>query len=162
MSISVGDKLPLGSFTYVGAEGPVIVTVEELTAGNKVALFGLPGAFTRTCSATHLPSFIQSAGALRAKGVDRIVCMSVNDPFVMKAWGEAHGAEAAGVEMLADMDGSFTKAIGLDFTTPTVGFFGRCTRFSAIIDDGVVSLMNLEETTGVCDITAGQTLVDQI
>jgi peroxiredoxin len=160
--ISTGDRLPEATLTRVGEKGPEAVTTGDLTRGKKLVLFGLPGAFTRTCSAAHLPSFIRTAPAFRAKGVDHIVCMSVNDPFVMKAWDNAQGASPAGVELLADPAAELTKALGLEFTAPPAGFFDRCKRFSAYVEDGVVKALNFETAAGACDLTAGETLLEQI
>jgi len=162
MTISVGDRLPEATLTRFGSKGPEAVKVSELTTGKKVALFGLPGAFTRTCSAAHLPSFIRTAEQFRAKGIDHVVCISVNDPFVMKAWDDAQGASAAGVELLADGVAELTKAMGLAFSAPAIGFVDRCKRFSAYVEDGVVKSLNYETAAGVCDLTAGETLLNQI
>jgi len=162
MVLSVGDTLPQASFSRFTGTGLEAVSLKDLANDQKLVIFGLPGAFTRTCSATHLPSFIRTADAFRAKGVDHIVCVSVNDPFVMKAWDDASGASDAGVELLADGDSSFTKAIGLEFTVAPTGFINRCKRFSAYVENGVVKILNLETTSGECDISAGQTLLDQI
>ncbi len=118
MTIALGDRLPEATFLEKGAEGIGPVPSAELFAGRRVVLFGLPGAFTGTCSTLHLPSFIRVADALRAKGVDEIVCVAVNDPHVMLAWGESSGAGAAGIRMLADADGAFTRAIGLTYDNP--------------------------------------------
>ena len=146
----------------VGEAGVEFVPLADLTKGKKVALFGLPGAFTRTCSAAHLPSFIRTADQLRAKGVDHILCISVNDPFVMRAWDKDQGASDAGVELLADGDASLTKAMGLAFSAPNVGFIDRCLRFSAYVEDGVVKSLNLETERGVCNFTAGETMLEQL
>ena len=148
MTISVGDKLPDATFLHIGPEGPAQKTVAELTAGRKVAMFAVPGAFTPTCQNTHVPNFVQNADALRAKGVDEIACISVNDPFVMKAFGEATGASGAGITMLADADGSFAKAIGLDFSAPPAGLIGRSQRYAALVEDGVVKALNVEGSPG--------------
>ena len=160
--ISVGDTLPEATLSRVGAKGPEPVKVSDLTKGKKVALFGLPGAFTSTCSSAHLPSFMRTAEQFRAKGVDHIICISVNDPFVMKAWDDQHGAGAAGVELLADGMSELTKAMGMEFSAPAIGFTDRCKRFSAYVEDGVVKSLNMETAAGVCDLTAGETLLDQV
>lgn len=162
MAIAVGDKLPDATLLRMGAEGPEEVSMASLTAGRKVALFGLPGAYTGTCTSAHVPSFIRSMDALKDKGVDEVICVSVNDPFVMAAWGKDTGATAAGITMLGDASGAFTKAIGLDFTAPPVGFFGRSRRFASYVEDGVVKVMNVEESPGVCETSAGETLVAAI
>lgn len=162
MTIEIGQKLPEANFIELGAEGPAPVSVADLTAGKKIALFAVPGAFTPTCHAKHVPSFVGAAADLAGKGVDEIVCVSVNDPFVMKAWGEATGATAAGIRMLADPDSSFTKAIGLDFTAPPVGLLSRSQRYSMFIEDGVVKVLNVEGSPGEATCSLGEALVDQI
>ena len=121
MAIEVGDRLPEARFLEKGREGIAAVPAGEVFAGRRVVLFGLPGAFTGMCSTQHVPSFIRVADRLRAKGVDQIVCVAVNDPQVMAAWSEATGAGAAGIRMLADADGSFTRAMGLEFRQPGEG-----------------------------------------
>ena len=162
MTIEVGTRLPEASLGRVGEKGPEAVSLTSLTKGKKTVIFGLPGAFTRTCSATHLPSFIRTAEAFRAKGVDHIVCFSVNDIFVMKLWDEQNKATEAGVELYADGDASLTKALGLEFSTPAIGFIDRCRRFSAYVEDGEVKVLHFETKAGVCDMTAGETLLADI
>jgi len=160
--IQPGDTMPDARLCRIGDSGPEYLSMSEICAGGDVALFGLPGAFTRTCSAAHLPSFMRCAADLRAAGVARIVCVSVNDPFVMKGWDEATGAGAAGVELLADGNSALTRAMGLEFSAPDLGFIDRCRRFSALLREGRVVLLNLEEEPGACEISAGETLLDQI
>ncbi len=140
--IKVGDKLPSVSFQLLTADGASNPTTEELFSGKKVVLFAVPGAFTPTCSEAHLPGFVVNADKIKAKGVDSIICLSVNDSFVMKAWGEANNAED--IIMLADGGAAFTKAIGLQMET---GDFGglRSQRYSMIVDDGVVTHLNVEQ-----------------
>jgi peroxiredoxin len=139
--IRIGDKIPAVNVTIAGTEHQT-VSAAELFADKKVVLFGLPGAFTPTCSASHLPGYVVHADALKAKGVDMIACLSVNDVFVMHAWGEAQNAEF--ITMLADGSGALTKALGLETET---GDFGgiRSQRYAMVIDDGVVTLLNVEE-----------------
>lgn len=162
MTISVGSQLPDATFLQFGADGPKEVPLGPLLDGKKVVIFGLPGAFTRTCSAAHVPSFIRNMDALRAKGVDRVICCAVNDPFVMHAWGESTGGTEAGITFLGDSGADFTKAIGMDFTAPAVGFYDRSKRFSALVENGVVTILNAEESPGECDISAAETLLDQM
>ena len=162
MSIAVGDKLPDATFAYMGEEDPAMRTVAELTEGRKVVIFAVPGAYTPTCSNAHVPSFVAAADEIRAKGVDEIACISVNDPFVMKAWGEATGAAAAGITMLADGDGSFTKALGLDFTAAPVGLINRSQRYSMVVSDREVSALNLEEGPGEASVSLGGAILDQL
>ena len=143
MTIKVGDKIPSATFTEMQEGGPKPVTTDELFAGKKVALFALPGAFTPTCSAKHVPGFVQNAAALKAKGVDTIACLSVNDAFVMGAWGKDQGAGDK-VAMLADGNGDFTRAVGLEFDATKFGMGKRSQRYSMIVDNGVVTSLNVE------------------
>jgi len=144
MTIKVGDKLPNVKFTQATAEGPKPVTTDDIFKGKKVALFALPGAFTPTCSAKHLPGFKQQAGAIKAKGVDTIACLSVNDAFVMRAWAEDQ-AVGDDIVMLADGNAAFTDAIGLAMDGSGFGMGKRSQRYSMIVDDGVVKELNVEE-----------------
>jgi len=144
MTIKQGDKLPNLTLHTMGANGPEAVEVGKLLAGKKVVLFSVPGAFTPTCSAKHLPGYIQNAEALFAKGVDLIVCTSVNDAFVMGAWGKAQGADGK-VMMLADGNGDFAATLGLTLDGRGFGMGMRGQRFSMIINDGVVGVLNIEE-----------------
>ena len=159
MTISTGDSLPDATLIRLGDDGPEGVEVSDLTKGRKVVLFAVPGAYTPTCSSAHVPSFIRTKSQFDDKGIDEIICVSVNDPFVMKAWGEATGATEAGISMLADADGGFTKALGLDFTAPPAGLMGRSKRYAMLVDDGVVQILNLEESPGVCETSAGEGLL---
>ena len=157
MAISVGGRLPDATFLRLGAEGPEQVTLADVTKGRKLVIFAVPGAFTRTCSAAHLPSFVRTADGFKEKGVDEIICISVNDPFVLNAWADGAGAQA--ITMLADAEGGFTKAIGMDFNAPPVGLIGRSKRYSMLVEDGVVTQLNAEDSPGECDISAGETLL---
>ncbi len=161
MTIAVGAKLPEAVLLQIGANGPEPVALGDRLRGRKVVIFGLPGAFTRTCSNAHVPSFIRSKAGFDAKGVDEVICVSVNDPFVMQAWGEATGAAAAGITLLADADATFTKAIGMAFDVPLLGFFNRSKRYALLAEDGVVTRFNPEPGTG-CEISAGEHLLAQI
>jgi len=162
MTISEGAKLPDATFLHISDAGPGAVSLAEKLAGRKVVLFGLPGAYTGTCTSAHVPSFIRTADQFAAKGVDEIICVSVNDPFVMKAWGEATGATAAGITMLADADASFTKALGLEFSAAPVGFFDRSKRYALFAEDGVVKVLHVEESPGVCEASGGESLLAAI
>jgi peroxiredoxin len=144
MTIKVGDRIPNATFTVFGEQGPEPVSTVQLFPGKKVALFAVPGAFTPTCSAKHLPGFKQHAADLKAKGVDVIACVSVNDVFVMKAWGESQGV-GDDVMMLADGNGAFTRAIGLELDGSRFGMGQRSQRYSMIVDDGVVTELNVEQ-----------------
>jgi peroxiredoxin len=143
MTVSVGDKLPSATFTTFTAEGPAPVTTEALTSGKTVALFAVPGAFTPTCSAKHVPGYKALAAELRAKGVDTIACVSVNDVFVMKAWGADQGV-GEDILMLADGNGDFTKAVGLELDARGFGMGPRSLRYSMIIRHGVITELNVE------------------
>ena len=142
MTIQVGDKVPEGMFSFMGAEGPAGISTADLFGGKKVVLFAVPGAFTPTCSMAHLPGFVVHVAAIKAKGVDTVACMSVNDVFVMHAWGQSANAE--NLMMLADGNGDFTKAIGLELDGTGFGMGTRSKRFAMIVDDGVVSLLNVD------------------
>ena len=160
MAIGVGDKIPSGKLTRMGADGPEPVTTEELFGGKKVVLFAVPGAFTPTCSAKHLPGFVEKAGEIRAKGVDTVACLSVNDVFVMDAWGKDQNAGGM-VEMLADGSADLTRALGtvLDLTERGLGV--RSSRYSMIVDDGTVTRINLEEGGGF-EVSDAGTILGQL
>jgi peroxiredoxin len=143
MTINVGDKVPSVTLMEM-QDGPTPVTTDQLFKGKKVALFALPGAYTPTCSAKHVPGFVQSYDALKAKGIDDILCLSVNDAFVMGAWGKDQGAGDK-VRMIADGNGEFTQAVGLEFDASKFGLGKRSQRYSMIVDDGVVTSLNVEE-----------------
>jgi peroxiredoxin len=143
MAVKVGDKLPKASFTTMGPEGPKPITSDELFAGKTVALFAVPGAFTPTCSMRHLPGFREKAADLKKKGVDVIACVSVNDVFVMNAWGKDQGV-GDDIVMLADGNGDFTRAVGLELDASGFGMGKRSQRYSLVAKDGVVSQLNVE------------------
>lgn len=144
MTIKVGDKLPSVTLMEKQEGGPAPVTTDDLFKGKKVALFALPGAYTPTCSAKHVPGFVQNYEALKAKGIDSIICLSVNDAFVMGAWGKEQGAGDK-VRMIADGNGEFTRAVGLEFDASKFGMGKRSQRYSMVVDDGVVKQLNVEE-----------------
>ncbi len=162
MTLSTGDRLPVASFIELGANGPAAVSTDELFKGRKVVLFAVPGAFTPTCHSAHVPSFVRNAAALAEKGVEEIVCVSVNDPFVLKAWGEATGATGVGIRMLADAGSDFTAAIGMDFTAPPVGLIARSKRYAMLVEDGVVTVLNVEASPGECETSAGEKMLAEI
>ena len=147
MAIQVGDKVPSATLYHMTGDGPAAVTTDELFSGKKVVLFALPGAFTPTCSAKHVPSYLQNAGALRDKGVDSIACLSVNDVFVMDAWGKEQGSEGQ-ILMLADGSGEFTKAAGMELDLTERGLGVRSHRYAMVVEDGVVKALHLEENPG--------------
>jgi glutaredoxin/glutathione-dependent peroxiredoxin len=160
MTINVGDKLPSVTLTQATAEGPKPVSSDEFFAGKKVALFAVPGAFTPTCSAKHLPGFKQLAGDIKGKGVDTIACVSVNDAFVMRAWAEDQ-AVGEDIVMLADGGGAFAKAVGLEMDASKFGMGTRSQRYSMIVDNGVVTELNVEQP-GEFKVSAADYLLAQL
>jgi len=160
MTIGVGDRVPSLTLTKVGESGPEQVSSDEYFKGRKVALFSVPGAFTPTCSAKHLPGFKDHAADLKAKGVDTIACVSVNDVFVMKAWGKDQGIDGE-VLLLADGNGDFTRAIGLDFDGSKFGMGPRSQRYSLIAKDGVVTQLHVEEA-GQFKVSSAEYLLEQL
>ncbi|MCJ8189956.1 peroxiredoxin [Sphingomicrobium aestuariivivum] len=159
MTISVGDRLPETSLSLATPEGPVPVNSKDYFAGKTVALFAVPGAFTPTCSARHLPSFVEKADELKAKGVDKIAATSVNDAFVMGAWGSQAGSED--IEMLADGNGDFAKALGLTMDASGFGMGTRSQRYSMLVEDGVVKELNVEQP-GAYEVSGAETLLSQL
>ena len=167
MTIKVGDRLPAGTLMeYVEVEkngcsvGPNPVTVEDLTKGKKVVIFGLPGAFTPTCSAKHVPSYVASYDKLKAKGVDAIACVSVNDAFVMGAWARDQHTGDKG-RMLADGSADYAKALGLELDLTARGMGVRCQRFSMLVDNGVVKAFNVE-APGKYEVSGAETMLTQL
>lgn len=160
MAIKAGDKLPEATFMEMGESGPGPVTTQDLFAGKTVAFFAVPGAFTPTCSAKHLPGFVEKAEELAGKGVDEIVCTSVNDVFVMGAWGDASNA-AGKVRMLADGNGTFAEAIGLTLDGSGFGMGQRSQRYSMLVKDGVVSELNVEDG-GSFEVSSAEYLLGQL
>jgi peroxiredoxin len=143
MSIKVGDRMPAGKFKIMAEGGPQELTTEQLFAGKKVVLFSVPGAFTPTCNAKHLPGYVQQGAALRAKGVDTVACMAVNDVFVMNAWGKSAGV-GEGVQMLADGNGEYARALGLELDATGFGMGKRGQRFAIVVDQGVATQVYVE------------------
>lgn len=160
MTISVGDRLPEATLMTMTADGPNQLSTGDVFAGKTVALFALPGAFTPTCSAKHLPGFIEKAAEIKGKGVDTIACLSVNDVFVMDAWGKSQGA-GDDVVMLADGNAQFAKAIGLEFDGSGFGMGVRAQRFSMIVKDGVVAELNVEEP-GAFEVSSADHILGQL
>lgn len=160
MTIAKGDKLPEGTLTKLGENGPEPVATADLAQG-RVAIFAVPGAFTPTCSNSHMPSFVKNADKFREKGVSRVICVTVNDPFVAGAWSKSTGAGDAGIEVLADADGSFTKALGMDIQAD--GWVnGRSKRYAMLVDRGTVTAFEVEESPGACSISSGESLLDLV
>jgi peroxiredoxin len=160
MTIKVGDKLPNVTVTLATPEGPKPISTDELFKGKKVALFALPGAFTPTCSAKHLPGFKQRAPDIKAKGVDMIACLSVNDAFVMRAWGEDQ-AVGDDIVMIGDGGAAFTDAVGLSFDASRFGMGKRSQRYSMIVDDGLVKELNIEEG-GEFRVSSAEYMLEQL
>jgi len=157
MTIKVGDKVPSVTLRYLTPEGPKAISSDEFFGGKKVVLFGLPGAFTRTCSERHLPSYVTHAAELKAKGVDTIACLAVNDPFVMGAWGKQHQADDK-VVMLGDGSGDFTRAIGLELDRIKEGMGIRSQRYSMLVDNGVVKALHVEQP-GQFDVSSAEAML---
>jgi glutaredoxin/glutathione-dependent peroxiredoxin len=143
MTIKAGDRMPSGSFKVMTPDGPKDLTTDALFKGKKVVLFSVPGAFTPTCDAKHLPGFVENADQIKAKGVDTIACMAVNDVFVMNAWGK-HSNVGDKVLMLADGNGDYAKALGLEMDATGFGMGKRGQRFALVVEDGVVRQVNVE------------------
>ena len=160
MTIKVGDKVPSVTLRHLTAEGVQAVSSDDYFKGKTVAVFGLPGAYTRTCSSRHLPGYVANAGALKAKGIDEIACVSVNDAFVMGAWGKDQQAGDK-VHMLADGNGDFTRAVGLEMDGTKFGMGKRSQRYSMIVDNGVVKSINVEEP-GAFDVSSAEYMMGQL
>jgi len=159
MTINVGDRLPDVTLTVATPDGPEQTTTGEFFGGRRVALFAVPGAYTPTCSARHLPSYVDKASDLKAKGVDEIACISVNDPFVMSAWGKADGS--SDITMLADGNGAFADAVGLSMDASKFGMGKRSQRYSMLVNDGVVEQLNVE-APGEYRASSAETLLEQL
>jgi peroxiredoxin len=159
MTIQKGDRLPDVPLTIATPDGPKPTTSGEFFRGKRVALFAVPGAFTPTCSAKHLPSYVEKAQDLKGKGVEEIACISVNDPFVMGAWNQAQGSED--ITMLADGNGEFSDAIGLSFDGSKFGMGKRSQRYSMIVDDGIVEQLNVEQP-GEYRASSAEYMLDQL
>ena len=160
MTIQVGDSIPSATLNIMTADGPSAITTDDIFKGKTVALFGLPGAFTPTCSAQHLPGFVANADALKAKGVDSIVCLAVNDAFVMGAWGKDQNVGDK-VTLVADGSAAFTKAAGLELDLTERGLGLRCQRFSMVVDDGVVKSLNID-AAGTFEATSAERILEQL
>ncbi|MCH7551382.1 MAG: peroxiredoxin [Proteobacteria bacterium] len=160
MTINVGDKIPTVDLSIMTADGPEGISTDDIFGGKKVAIFGLPGAFTPTCSAKHLPGFVNNAEALKAKGIDTIVCLAVNDVFVMGAWGKDQNT-GDHVMMVADGSAVFTKATGLELDLTEKGLGLRCQRFSMVVDDGTVKNLHIDEAGGF-ETTSAEVLLGDL
>lgn len=161
MTIAVGERLPAATFKTMTPDGPSQVTVEELTKGRKVVIFGVPGAFTPTCDRNHLPGFLAKVDEFKAKGVDEIAVVSVNDMFVMQAWAKASGGEGK-IAFLADGSADFTRAVGLELDASGFGMGVRSKRYSMLVDDGVVKILNIEEVPGEAVKSGADALIEAV
>ena len=161
MTIKVGDKMPDGGFAVMTGEGPGGLTTDELFGGKKVVLFSVPGAFTPTCSAKHLPGFVEQAAAIKAKGVDTVACLSVNDVFVMDAWGKSAGADG-NVTMLADGNCDYCKALGLELDATGFGMGMRGSRFALVVDNGFVTQAYIESAPTELVASAAENVLNNL
>ena len=161
MTIAIGDRLPEANFRVMGPEGIKTLTTGDVFAGKKVVLFAVPGAFTPTCHLKHLPGFIQSADEFKTLGVDTVVCVAVNDPFVLGAWEEASGGKGK-VVFLSDGNAEFTKKIGMDFDGSGIGLGTRSKRYAALVEDGVVEALNVEDSPGVAVESTAAKLLERL
>ena len=159
MTIQVGDKVPSATFKVMTADGPQDMSTDEVFSGKKVVFFAVPGAFTPGCSMTHLPGFVINADAIKAKGADTIACMAVNDAFVMGAWGQAQNVEE--ILMLADGNGEFTAALGLELDASGFGMGNRAQRFGMIVDDGTVSYLGIE-APGEIKVSSAEMMLEKL
>jgi glutaredoxin/glutathione-dependent peroxiredoxin len=157
MTIKVGDRVPTAKLRHMTAEGPKEISTDEIFKGKKVVLFAVPGAFTPTCSAKHLPGFVQNAEAIKGKGVDTIACLAVNDAFVMGAWGKAQNTEGK-VLMLADGNGTFTKELGLEMDGSGFGLGSRSKRYAMVVQDGVVKALSVENP-GAFEVSSAEAVM---
>jgi len=161
MTIQIGDRIPNASFARATAEGPKPVNTADIFAGKTVALFAVPGAFTPTCSARHLPGFKDNLEAIKAKGVDVVACISVNDAFVMKAWAESQGIDDESIVMLADGNGDLTRELGLVLDGSGFGLGQRSQRYSMLVKDGTVTQLNIEQG-GEFEVSSAEHLLAQL
>lgn len=161
MTISVGDKLPEASFTIMGDDGPAKMSTAELCDGKKVVLFAVPGAFTPTCHANHLPGFLEHLDAIKEKGVDRVAVTTVNDIHVTNAWAENTGGKGK-IDFLSDGNGDFAKAVGMDIDLGVAGMGVRSKRYSMIVENGTVTAINLEDNPGQAVASSAATVLEQL
>ena len=157
MAIKAGDKMPEGSFTHMTKDGPQKITTEQLFGGKTVVLFSVPGAFTPTCDAKHLPGFVDLADQIKAKGVDTVACVAVNDAFVMGAWGKQQNTDGK-IEMLSDGNATFTKELGLEMDGSGFGLGTRSKRYAMIVQDGVVKALNVENP-GAFEVSSAEAIL---
>jgi peroxiredoxin len=161
MTIAKGDSLPETTFRFMGPDGIESLSTKDVFAGKKVVLFAVPGAFTPTCHLKHLPGFIENADAFKSKGIDSVVCVAVNDPFVLAAWEEKSGAKGK-VLFLSDGNAEFTEKIGMDFDGSGIGLGTRSKRYAMLVDDGVVKVLNTEDSPGVAEVSTAESMLAEI
>ena len=161
MTIAIGDRLPEANFRVMGPDGIKTLTTGEVFGGKKVVLFAVPGAFTPTCHLKHLPGFIESADEFKKEGIDTVACVAVNDPFVLGAWEEASGGKGK-VLFLSDGNAEFTRKIGMDFDGSGIGLGTRSKRYSALVEDGVVKALNVEDSPGVAVESTAAKLLERL
>ncbi|HEX5932187.1 MAG TPA: peroxiredoxin [Methyloceanibacter sp.] len=161
MTIAVGDRLPDATFRFLGPDGITSTTTRDVFGGKKVVLFAVPGAFTPTCHLKHLPGFIERAAEFKEHGVDTVACVAVNDPFVLGAWEEKSGGKGK-VQFLSDGNAEFTKKIGMDFDGSGIGLGTRSKRYAALVDDGVVKILNVEESPGVAAESSADKILEDL
>jgi glutaredoxin/glutathione-dependent peroxiredoxin len=161
MAITIGDPLPEATFRVMSPDGIKTLTTAEVFGGKRVVLFAVPGAFTPTCHLKHLPGFIESASDFKKQGIDTVACVAVNDPFVLGAWEEASGSKGK-VLFLSDGNAEFTKKIGMDFDGSGVGLGTRSKRYAAFVDDGVVKVLNVEDSPGVADASTAAKILNAL
>ena len=161
MTIAKGDRLPEATFRIMQDEGIKTLTTKDIFAGKKVVLFAVPGAYTPTCHLQHLPGFIESADHFKKEGIDTVACVAVNDPFVMAAWADASGGKGK-VLFLSDGNAEFTRKIGMDFDGSGVGLGTRSKRYAMLVEDGVVKVLDVEDSPGVCDVSGASHILEQL
>ncbi|MEM0899222.1 MAG: peroxiredoxin [Pseudomonadota bacterium] len=161
MAISTGDKLPDLTLKLLTDDGPANVELSSITAGKKIVIFAVPGAFTPTCTLNHLPGYVENAEAIKAKGIDDLVVVAVNDPFVVGAWADQSGGRGK-IHFIADWDAAFTKEIGMDIDLGVAGLGVRSKRYSMIVDDGIVKTLNVEDNPGDADISGAAAILTQL
>ena len=161
MTIKLGDRLPQATFRVMTPDGPAAKTTDDIFKGRRVVLVAVPGAFTPTCDRNHLPGYVQRADEIKAAGIDAIVVTAVNDVFVLKAWGESAGASGK-VEMISDGNGDFAKALGLAFDGSGFGLGTRSQRYAMVVNDGIVTSMDVEDTTSKADVSGAENLLRRL
>jgi peroxiredoxin len=161
MTIAKGDSLPEATFRFLGPEGIDTLTTDQIFNGKKVVLFAVPGAFTPTCHLKHLPGFIDNADKFKEMGIDTVVCVAVNDPFVLGTWADVSGGKDK-VLFLSDGNAEFTKKIGMDFDGSGIGLGIRSKRYAMVVDDGVVKVLNTEDSPGVADVSTAEKILEEI